>query len=139
MQFSTTTGSEGDGLWLRAWALSVLVGVVLSPLAPWIAAQIWPCPWKTLTGFPCLLCGTTRAALLLARFEPVEALLRFPLPTLAWAFWAIGGGFLGLAWMLGRRPTLPAAWVERLRSRSVVAVLLVAVLANWIYSIATGV
>ncbi|MEE8524519.1 MAG: DUF2752 domain-containing protein [Thermoanaerobaculia bacterium] len=117
-------------LWLAAAAGLVL----LSPAAPWIASGLWGCPFKGLTGFACPLCGTTRAAVALAKLDPVGAFAHYPLPTLAWILFLVGGLVVG--WLAWRRRPLPRlgimpAWLK--------AGLVAAVLLNWAYSIATGV
>lgn len=112
----------------------MLLALLLAPFGPWLASLLWACPLKELTGIPCPSCGTTRAALHLARLEVVEALVRYPLPTLAWLVFLLGGLASGLAALLGRplpsvrRPPVAFWWILGL-----------AVLANWGYSIATGV
>ena len=108
--------------------------ILLSPLASAVASALWSCPFKSLTGIPCPGCGTGRAALALARLDPIHALVHYPLPALAWMAFIVAGLAAGVR-ALRRRPLprirrLPA-WVK------VVAV--VAVAANWAYSIATGV
>ena len=116
------------------WGGGVLVALLLVPLGPWLASLLWACPLKELTGWPCPSCGTTRSALHLARLEVVEALVRYPLPTLAWLVFLLGGTVSGFAALLGRplpslrRPPMAFWWTLGL-----------AVLANWGYSIATGV
>ena len=116
------------------WGGSALAAIVLSPWAELIARGLPICPWKRLLGIPCLSCGSGRAALALARFEFTEALVTYPLPTLAWTLFIAGGLLAGAAALLGRGvPSLPArlsgwmwVWLGAL------------VLANWVYLIATG-
>lgn len=116
------------------WGGSALAAIVLSPLAELIALGLPICPWKRLLGIPCLSCGSGRAALALARFEFTEALIAYPLPTLAWTVFIVGGLLAGGAALLGRGvPPLPVrlsgwmwVWLGAL------------VLANWAYLIATG-
>lgn len=116
------------------WGGAVLLVVLLAPLAPWLASGLWACPLKELSGVPCPSCGTTRAALHLARLEVVEALVHYPLPTLGWMVFILGGTVAGVAALLHRplpsiaRPPTAFWWF-----------LGAAVLANWGYSIATGV
>ena len=118
------------GLSLGAAALGL---ILLAPFAAHLAAFVPPCPFRAMTGAACPLCGTTRAALALARLEPMEALVHHPLPTLlwivalAWALWA------GIRALRGRPLPTP-----RFSARGW-TVLAVAVAANWIYSLATGV
>lgn len=116
------------------WAGVVLALLVLAPLAPLVAAQLWSCPFKTLTGIPCPTCGTTRAALALARLDVLDALVRYPLQTVGWVLFMAGG--VGAGWLAWRNRPLPALKPWPLWARVGVVG---AVLANWIYSIATGV
>ena len=109
--------------------------VALSPLAPRLADGLWPCLFKSLTGFACPTCGAGRAALALARLDVVEALARYPLPTLGWIVF-IGGGLVSLGMALLRRtpPPIPTRLPVAARVSVVVALIL-----NWAYSVATGV
>jgi hypothetical protein len=114
------------------------VAAVLVGASPWASAlgdALWECTFKSWTGIPCPTCGTARAAILLARFDFLEALGRYPLPTLGWIF-LVAGGFVAAAMaLLGRElPSIPT----RLPVWGRIAVL-AAVLGNWAYSIATGV
>ncbi len=116
------------------WGGSALAAIVLSPWAELIARGLPTCPWKRVLGIPCLSCGSGRAALALARFEFTEALIAYPLPTLAWTAFIVGGLLAGLAAFLGRAVPQPPArlsgwmWVW----------LGAMVLLNWAYLIATG-
>lgn len=121
---------------MALWWGGVSVALIaLSPLAPRLADGLWSCLFKSLTGLACPTCGTGRAALALARLDVVEALARYPLPTLGWIV-VIGGGLvsLGMA-LLGRTPP---AISTRLPIWARVSALAALVL-NWAYSIATGV
>ena len=117
------------------WGGVALLLILLSPLAEVFAGGLASCPFKGLTGIPCPSCGATRAALALARLEPVHALVHYPLPAVGWIAF-IGGG-LAAAWRAWRGRPLPRipgripVWVRI----GVVGI----VLANWAYSIATGV
>ena len=119
----------------RLWGGSALALVALSPWARLVERSLWPCAFKKLTGFPCPTCGTTRAAVALARLDFGSALVHYPLPAVAWIAF-IGGGIAALAMtLMGRTP--PA--IPNRLSRTTRLVLVALVLANWVYSIATGV
>ena len=116
------------------WGGVALALIALSPLAPKVASGLWSCPFKSIFGIPCPTCGAGRAALALARLDPVEALARYPLPAFVWIAFLAGG--LAAAWRAWRGLPLPS--VRRLPAWVKVGVV-VAVVANWAYSIATGV
>ena len=126
-------GGSRDQLGLL-WGAVALLLILLSPLAPVIASGLWSCPFKSLTGFACPGCGTGRAALALARLDPMHALTHHPLPALAWMAFVVAGLVAG--WLAWRRRPLPR--IRRLPGWARVAAV-AAVLANWAYSIATGV
>jgi hypothetical protein len=103
-------------------------------MARWLLVWFWPCPWKTLTGIPGPFCGTTRAALALARFEPTEAFGRYPLPAVGITFFVVGGLVVGSLALVGREPRLSGRlpWWAQIG-------LVLAVLANWVHNVLTGV
>ena len=117
------------------WGGTVILMILASPWAPEIASRLWDCSFRELTGFACPTCGSARAAMLLADFEVVEAIARYPLPALAWIVFVIGGlSALALTAMGRSLPSPPRSlplWVR--------AAFVLAILANWAYSIATGV
>ncbi len=126
----------------RAWReVRILWGVValgilaLAPFGRYLAGILIGCPFRWLTGWPCPTCGATRAALALAEFDFAGALLRYPLMTLGW-IGLIGGGLLALLSVLleievPEPPRRLANWQ--------IVLIVAAILANWAYSIATGV
>lgn len=109
--------------------------LAIAPFGSYLTRYLFSCPFRELTGLPCPSCGTTRAALALAKFDFAGALVRFPLPTLAWMV-LIGGGLLaGLSVLLKIDMPEPPRTLRNWQ----IAVVVGGVLANWIYSIATGV
>jgi Protein of unknown function (DUF2752) len=117
------------------WSGTVLVLLVLSRWASLIGDSLWECSFKSLTGLPCPTCGTTRAAIALAHFDFVSALERYPLPTVAWILFIVGGAVAGVLALAGRTPPAIPNRLPIWARWSFVAVLLL----NWMYSIATGV
>ncbi len=117
------------------WGAVSLSLIALSPLASAFAGGLPGCPFKSFTGFACPGCGATRAALALARLDPVHALTHYPLPALAWTLFITGGLVAGWrAWRHLPLPQLPRRLPIWARF-GIVGVVLV----NWAYSIATGV
>lgn len=117
------------------WAAVALLLLLLAPFGGLFTRFLFACPFKALTGLPCPTCGATRSALALAHFDLAGALLHYPLPSLAWLF-LIGGGLLaGLSVFLGIPVPPPPQRMARWQRWLLIA----ALLANWAYSIATGV
>lgn len=119
--------------WL--WGVVAMLLVAASPWAELVAGSLWPCTFKSVTGFACPSCGTVRAALALARLDFTTALTSFPLQSVGWIL-LIGGGFASLlAVVCGT--TLPGfPKVLSIPARVGIAA---AVAANWAYCVATGV
>lgn len=117
------------------WGAVAAALVALSPWAPQLAGGLWGCAFKALTGFPCPTCGTTRAAVALAKLDVASALLSYPLPTVGWLLF-IGGGLVAAGLTLGGRtpPPIPSRLPGWARATIVGALLL-----NWAHAIATGV
>ncbi len=117
------------------WGAVAAVLLAASPWASLAGDALWDCTFKSWTGIPCPTCGTARAALALARFDVLGALGRYPLPTIAWIFLLVGGLGVGAMALLRRTPPPIPSQLPVWGRVAVVA----AVLANWMYSIATGV
>lgn len=117
------------------WGGVALSFIALSPWASMLAGGLWNCAFKSLTGFACPTCGTTRAALALARFDFYSALTHYPLPTVGWVVFLGGGLIAGFMALAGRTPPAIPTRLPGWARASVLAVLLL----NWAYSIATGV
>jgi hypothetical protein len=129
------TPSRDDRTVAWYWALCAALTIAASPLAP-IAARFAPsCLWHAWTGLPCPTCGATRAVVRLSHLDWGGALEFNPLVTLAVVGFVIGG-LLAPAWVgLGGRVPAPAS-----RPRpAILAVVLVALAANWVWLVAAGV
>lgn len=116
------------------WGTLACAAVVLSPLAPCLVSRLWACPWKTLTGISGPFCGTARAALALARLDLVEAFGHYPLPALGLTVFVVGGLVVGCLALWDRAPRLTGRWPGWAQPG-----LVLAVLANWVYNVLTGV
>jgi hypothetical protein len=112
------------------------VALALVAAAPWaaaLAARVPACPVKTLSGWPCPACGTTRAAVALAGLDPGAALLLNPLATLGWIV-LVGGGLVVAAVALAGRPLAEPRELPRAARWGIVAALAL----NWLYLVAMG-
>ena len=123
---------RGMALVLAAGALGA---AALAPFAPWLAPLLPACPFHALTGLPCPGCGTTRAALALARGDVFSA---FGWNPLAAAAIVLGGAACLLApwWVAAGRPLPEFAPVLPRRAR---LALVAAIGANWGWLVARGV
>jgi len=107
--------------------------VALAPLAPALASVLPPCPFHLLTGYPCASCGSTRAALLLVRFDVAGSFLMNPLAALFMVAFVVGGiAALALA-LAGRGIPEPRRYPLSVRVLAVASVA-----ANWVFLIASG-
>jgi hypothetical protein len=113
------------------WAVSAASALVLRPLWLVVGPLLPPCPFRVLTGVPCLTCGTTSAALALFHGRPLEALAANPLAALAGAAFAVGG----LAAPLWAAARLPVPDLGAPLARSTKAAIVAALLANWAWVI----
>ena len=116
------------------WGSVAAALVALSPLAERLAERLPACPVKSIAGLPCLTCGTTRAALALARLDPAAAFSINPLAALAWSVLILGGVCAGGAALIGR----PLPSLEPRPTLGLRLVLLGALLGNWVYLVLTG-
>lgn len=110
--------------------------VAAAPLGPRLAAAgaLPACPFRLLVGLPCPACGTTRAALALARLDVAGALAVSPLATVAWIVLVAGGLAAGALALAGVGvPEAPARLPRWLRAAAVATVL-----ANWAYLVWSG-
>lgn len=116
------------------WGAVAAALVALSPFAARIAPALPACPFKSLTGLPCLTCGATRAALALGRFDFGAAFAVSPLAAAAWTVLIAGGLAAGIASLARLEVPEPPGNLPRALRWAVPA----AVLANWAYLIWTG-
>ena len=116
-------------------AIGALAAAALIPFVPWLAPLLPPCPFHALTGLPCPGCGTTRAALALARGDVAAALGWNPL---AAGVFVLGGVSCLIApwWVASERPLPSLAPVLPRRAR---LALVAALGANWAWLLVRGV
>ena len=94
------------------WAFAAGLAVACAPLLPLVARALPPCVLHTLTGVPCVACGSTRAALALAHGHAIEALALNPLVT-AGMMGGLLGGFVAPGWVALRAPVPGLAGTSR--------------------------
>lgn len=116
------------------WGTVSLVLLALAPAARLLAAALPACPFKLLSGLPCAACGTTRAALALARWDPAGALAVNPLAALGWATLVLGGLTAGVLALAGWPMSARHATLRPLGRAAAVSL----ILANWLYLILSG-
>ena len=104
---------------------------------PFDRISLGACPFRALTGIPCLSCGGTRSLMAFTRLDLGEAFAMNPLVA---ALGFIAAAYLAYAvgvWVFGLprwRPSIPSArWRNGLRLAAVSALVL-----NWTYLIAAG-
>ena len=114
------------------WGGAALLSVAAAPWAPALAQGLAPCPFRTLTGLPCLACGSTRALLDLARFDVVGAFSWNPLAAAA-GILLVTGGLVALGAALAGRGVEAPRPTSALR-----AALALALAANWVFLVAAG-
>ena len=116
------------------WGVSAASALVLRPLWLAVAPLLPPCPFLTLTGVPCLSCGTTRAAVAFLDGRPLDALAANPLAALAGGAFVLGGLAAPL-WVAVRLPAPDLAAPLAPWARIAIIVVL---LANWAWVIWGG-
>lgn len=117
---------------LKGWTPGLYLGVLFFVVATLclhigglaLQRDLLPCLFQVATGFPCPLCGGTRASFLLFSGHPLQALCLNPLVTFSL--------FLGAVWILSWL-AFGLRWRLRLPDRAVALVLLALFLVNWIY------
>jgi len=114
------------------WGVLAASSLLLRPFWIAVAPLMPPCPFRALTGLPCLSCGTTRAAVALLEGHPLEALSVNPLAAAAGIAFLAGGAVAPL-WAVLRLP-LPRLGIAQARWFRVA--LAVTLLAAWAWVIA---
>ena len=123
-------------------AALAVVAVVVAIMAPIVAVlhldrlPVRVCMFKTITGIPCMTCGTTRALGRLAHLDFTGSFRINPLATVALVVLLVAG-FVNLLLLPGGR-TLRLDASSR-EWRWMILLGLVLLVVNWIYLIATGV
>ena len=116
------------------WGAVAVALVALSPLARELAAVVPACPVKSWLALPCATCGTTRAALALARLDLAAALAVNPLATIGWVGLIGGGAAAGALSIVDRQLPVP----EPRPTRALRIGVALALLVNWVYLVAAG-
>lgn len=116
------------------WGGVALLLILVSPLAEGRATALPSCPIKTLSGLPCPTCGTTRAALALSHFDLTGSMAINPLAALVWLGLIVGGLIVGLRAVLNM-PLREPKWVLSIPVRGL---LVLVILANWLYLVGVG-
>lgn len=121
--------STRDDLPLAAlWALGAACALASAPILPLLSRLATPCPLRALTGIPCLTCGSTRAAMALARGDLAAALAFNPLAAIGLTLGLLGGALAPL-WVMLRFP-VPSAPRATAAARLAVAAVLA---SDWAY------
>lgn len=123
----------------QLWLSVALAGAAMALL--WQASgssELPPfhCPFKALTGWPCVTCGGTRAALALLRGAPAEAFHFNPLVTLALVGLGVYAVYAAIVSTF-RLPRLRLTWAPAL-SRPLRAAVWLTLAANWLFLLTDG-
>jgi hypothetical protein len=113
------------------WCFAALASLALRPLWLEIVPFLPACPFRVLTGVPCLSCGTTHAAVALLEGRVMDAFAANPLAALAGAAF-VCGGVLAPLWVVSRLPVpvIPTPLPRWLRAGAFAALA-----ASWAYLI----
>jgi hypothetical protein len=109
------------------WGVLAASSLLLRPLWLAVAPLLPPCPFRALTGLPCLSCGTTRAAVAVLHGDVLGALATNPLATMAGVGF-IAGGLIAPLWALA---ALPLPRIGAPAPRTLRIGLALALLAGW--------
>jgi uncharacterized protein DUF2752 len=123
------------------WPVMPIVAAVFAAgglIVSWLHLDRLPvtlCMFKSVTGLPCMSCGTTRALGRLGAFDPLGALAMNPLATLAVAALFAYALVDLLFWTRGRRLKLGLSRGQKLW---ILGLGFLAVFVNWAYLIWAG-
>jgi hypothetical protein len=120
---------------LLLWGAAAGGVLLLWAALPGVARFFPRCPFKVLTGLPCLSCGSTRAALALLRGDAAAAFHFNPLSS-ALGIGFVVGGLVAPAWAFFRWP-VPGSFPAMTAARR--AALVAFLLAAWGWQIARGI
>ncbi len=116
------------------WLAAAVSALALRPLWLAITPLLRPCVFRSLTGFPCPSCGTTRAATTFLDGDLLAAFAANPLASVVGLLFVVGAPLATLwafaRWPLPLLPTPLPLWVR------IGAVLLLVV--NWLYVISVA-
>lgn len=111
------------------WLVAAVSSVALKPL--WLAAgpMLRPCVFRSLTGFACPSCGTTRAAMALLEGNLLASLTHNPLAAIV-GFIFIAGAPIAVIWTFAGWPlaTFPSPLPSWIRIAAIALILV-----NWLY------
>jgi hypothetical protein len=110
------------------WGAVAAALILAAPIIPQACAWLPPCLFRSWTGLPCPTCGATRAAIALARLDPMTAWRSNPLVTLGYVALLAGGLIAGVAALAGRPLPEPRRFSSALRAAAWSAAAL-----NWIW------
>ena len=116
------------------WGVLAVSSLLLRPLWLAVAPLLPPCPYRALTGLPCLSCGTTPAPDAVRHRRPRDALMINPLAALAGIAFVAGGAIAPL-WAVFDLPVPRLAKAPACALRFSLAALL---LSSWAWLIVTG-
>ncbi len=134
MPGSSPNSSRGiDYELLLAGMFAAFVAAAYALPAPLLAAL--GCPFKRITGVPCLTCGSTRAVEALKHGDVWAAVALNPLVTVAFAAWALFALYGAVVVALKLPRLTPRPGLARPAAFAILALALI----NWVYLIAAGV
>ena len=115
------------------WGVLAISSLLLTPFWLAVVPLLPACPFRALTGLPCLSCGTTHAAVALLGGDVVGALRANPLATAAGISF-VAGGVIAPLWALA---SLPLPRLATPTPRTLRLALVAALILNWAWLIVT--